>query len=203
MAKAHFLEGIDPSTPLAAGRWGAATATAGVTMRRLGGLSIASIVSAKGAAPAVIAAIEAAHGLAIVDRPEVCAGTGLCCVGTGPGKWLAVAPRDDGEAFADGLAAAVGAAASVNDQSDGFVIFELAGARIRAALAKCLGIDLDPPAFVPGSAATTLMALVGVTLWQIDEAPVYHLCVGRSLAEAATRALAAAGAEYGFELTLD
>lgn len=200
MAEAHFLDRFDPSTPLPPGRHGAATPVPGVTLRRLEGLAVASIVAARGAAPAVVAAIAAAHDVTIADAPEVRAGAALCCVGTGPGKWLAVAPVADGEAFAAGLQATLAETAAVCDQSDGTVILELRGPGLREALSRVLTIDLDPAVFGDGAAATTLLAHVGVTLWLIDPAPVIHLAVGRSLAEAATRALAAAAAGHGFEL---
>jgi len=96
-------------------------------------------------------------------------------IGTGPGRWLVVVEKSDGETLERGLARTAGISGSVCDQSDGFVVFELAGARLRDALAKLLAIDIDPRVFGVGSAATTSAALIGVTFWLLDEAPRYRV----------------------------
>ena len=91
--------------------------------------------------------------------------------------------------------------ASVSDQSDGRAVVRLAGPRVRDVLAKGLPIDLHPTVFGAGSAATSVIALMGVTLWQVDDAPTYDIAVFRSLAGSFWKWLTDSAAEFGYEVT--
>jgi sarcosine oxidase subunit gamma len=100
-------------------------------------------------------------------------------------------------ALAGDLAATLKGLASVSDQSDGRAILRISGSRARDVLAKGLPIDLHPSVFGPGSAATSVIALMGVTLWQVDDAPTYDLAVFRSLAGSFWTWLTDSAAEFG------
>ena len=52
--------------------------------------------------------------------------------------------------------------ASVTDQSDGRVVLEISGPRVRDVLAKGVMLDLHERDFRPGATAVTLMAHTGV-----------------------------------------
>jgi sarcosine oxidase subunit gamma len=112
---------------------------------------------------------------------------------------LAIAERGGNE-FAATLMRDLDGVASVADQSDGYVLIRLSGDRVRDALAKLIPIDVHPRAFAVGDAASTVAALIGVTLWRLaDEsnAPVFEVVLFRSLARSFWHALAGAGAQYG------
>jgi sarcosine oxidase subunit gamma len=112
---------------------------------------------------------------------------------------LAIAERGGNE-FAATLMRDLDGVASVADQSDGYVLIRLSGDRVRDALAKLIPIDVHPRAFAVGDAASTVAALIGVTLWRLaDEsnAPVFEVVLFRSLARSFWHALAEAGAQYG------
>ena len=194
----NFLADLPPTKPLAPGRYGALPNTPGVRATRLD-LALATLSAGRDAGLALSAAVEAACGAALPQGPHFAQGDNIGFVGIGPGRWTVVA-QTDGEALVAKLEAIAGALGSVCDQSDGSVVFGLSGAKVREALVKMLNIDIDPAAFGKGSAATTHAALIGVTLWQPGDAPVYRVAVARSYALAFLRALAASAAEYGFEL---
>ena len=71
--------------------------------------------------------------------------------------------------------------ASISDQSGGRTVLRVKGARAREVLAKGLPIDLHPSVFGSGSAATSTISLMGVQLWQVDDAPTYDLAIFRSV----------------------
>ena len=91
--------------------------------------------------------------------------------------------------------------ASISDQSGGRTVLRVSGPRARDVLAKGLPIDLHPRAFAPGSAATSTISLMGVQLWQVDDAPSYDIALFRSLSASFWRWLTASAAEFGYEVT--
>ena len=126
-------------------------------------------------------AIGAALGLDLADGPMLTTNEELMLAGTGPGMWLAV--RDDAPAYwAEGLAKILNGIASVSDQSGGTIIFRFSGADARELLQRGAFIDLHPSTFGPRSVATTVIAHIGVILWQRDEAPTFEVAVFRSYA---------------------
>ena len=173
------------------GHYGAAGT--GVTVTLVDGLALASLAT-RGDGTALAARCRAAFG---VELPGPChvAGPEIGFVGLGPGRWLALG---GGVAdLEDRLRAALAPGVAVTDQSDAYVLFDVAGDQARAALAKGVALDLDPAAFGPGDAATTSAALIGVTFWQLDAAPTYRFAVGRSFAPGFSRFLVASAAEFG------
>lgn len=126
-----------------------------VTITERQGLALATVMARKGADPAAILARAGAR-----------------LIPTGPGTWLALGEADD-------LAARLSGLASVSDQSGGYIVYRIAGPQARALLQKGAFIDLS----VPVNAAVTMIAHMGVILWQVDEAPEYDLALFRSYAE--------------------
>lgn len=126
--------------------------------------------------------IGAALGLDIADRPGWTGDAWLMLIGTGPGSWLAHADAAD-NALADALSLQLDGLASVSDQSSGYRVFRLSGTRARDLLQRGAFIDLHPDLFARGSAAVTVIAHVGVIVWQVDDAPVYDIAVFRSYAD--------------------
>ena len=90
--------------------------------------------------------------------------------------------------------------ASVAEQSDGRTVLRIAGPKARDVLAKGLPIDLHPRVFRPGDTALTVAALIGVQIWQTNEAPTYELAVFRGFARSFWNFLTESAAEYGCEI---
>ncbi|WP_295528791.1 sarcosine oxidase subunit gamma [Novosphingobium sp. Chol11] len=125
------------------------------------GFGLAAVLPHRASAPQ---AIGAALGLALVAGPHVSAGDDLALIGIGPRQWLAYAAQaaDD---WAEALAARLGEAAAVVDQSGGFRLFALSGAGARAKLQQGLSIDLDPAVLPANAALVSQIAHIGVVVW--------------------------------------
>lgn len=193
------LAGHAPTAILPDGHYGLPGA-AGVQARILDALSAASLLARRGQAEGLTARFAAA-GLPLPEGPKATVAGPLTLVGTGPGRWLAFAEGQSPDALLARLAAAAGGAAALADQSDANLLIALSGPKVRDALAKGVMVDLHPSAFGPGDAATTIVAHVGTTFWQADEAPTYRFAVPRSFAPAFLRWLAESAAEFGFSLS--
>lgn len=199
---------IEPTRLLPEAHYGAPGE--GVAARLRAGFSAATLTARRGALPA-LAARFADAGLILPDGPKAATAGGLTLIGTGPGRWLAFA---EGAGVLPGrlLPLAEGLAA-VTDQSDASLLFEIAGPKVRAALAKGVMVELDPSAFRAGDAATTTVAHVNLTFWQAgeivgdmagdmaDKTPSYVFAVPRSFAPAFLRWLASSAAEFGFTVS--
>jgi heterotetrameric sarcosine oxidase gamma subunit len=182
------------------GRYGRKDRPAGVAIAERVDLGLATMMSRKGQAAALRDAVRVAYGVDLPEASRCVAGPSVAFIGTGPGQWLAASePLPNGELAAD-LSAKLKGLASVSDQSDGRAVIRIAGPRARDVLAKGLPIDLDPSVFVPGSAATSVIALMGATLWQVDDAPTYDIAVFRSLAGSFWKWLTDSAAEFGYEV---
>lgn len=192
-----FLSQLPPTEPLKPGRYGAFPAMPGVQAKHCD-VSLATLVAGRNGQTALSEAVKAAVHVSLPKAAFVQGGE-LGFVGTGPGRWT-VCSDQSADALLETLERIAGAAASVTDQSDGVVVYELTGPKVRETLAKLVDIDVDAAVFKAGSAATTHVALIGSTFWQIDDRPTIRMTVARSYAPAFLRALAGAAAEYGFEL---
>ncbi len=100
--------------------------------------------------------LPALSGLALPGPGGLAAGDGMAAFWTGPGQWMIEGPdQAEGDFAARVRAAAPGA--SVTEQTDGFVTFEIvsdAGAApVEALLSRLVNIDLA--AFGPGRATRT------------------------------------------------
>lgn len=140
-------------------------------------MGIATVMARKNADLAEIARI-----LGVVAMPSgsvVQAASGEAVIGTGPTMWMVTKP-DAAPEWADGLAGRLAGLASVSDQTGGYALYSLHGPNARALLQKGAFIDLHPDIFGPGSAATTVIAHVGVIMWQTDEQPTFNLALFRS-----------------------
>jgi heterotetrameric sarcosine oxidase gamma subunit len=143
-------------------------------------------------------ALPAALGADLPARSQRSTARDVALVGTGPGVWLAV--KDDAEpAWAARLAEKIGDAASVSDQSSGYAVLRLRGSAARELLSRGAFIDFEPPHFVAGSAAVTVIAHIGVILWQLDDAPTYEVALFRSYADSFWHWVKAASAGMGLE----
>ena len=138
--------------------------------------------------------------IALPLAPRRAASGEIAFVWAGPGHWLALAAHEQGHRFETTLREGLAGLASVSDQSDGRAVIRIAGPKARDALVKGIPLDLHPRAFVPGQAAATVAAHVGIQIWQLDDAPTYELAMFRGFAGSFWRWLMESSAEFGVEV---
>lgn len=182
------------------GRYGKATATPGVILSERIDIGLATVAARKGKADALAAAIRSAYGADLPTDSRLIAGPGVAFIGTAPGQWLAVSETLANGALAEDLARQLAGLASITDQSDGRAVVRVSGPRARDTLAKGVPIDLHPAVFRTGSAATTVISLIGAHLWQVDDAPTYDIAVFRGFAGSFWGWLTASAAEFGYSV---
>ena len=181
------------------GRYGRPGGEPGVIIAERVGLGLATVATRKGAP--LRAAVKASYGVDLPDASAIAHGPNVSFVGYGPGQWLAVSETLVNEALARDLAQRLKGLASISDQSGGRTVLRLSSSRARDVIAKGLPIDLHPRSFAPGSAATSTISLMGVQLWQMDDAPTYDIALFRSVSASFWRWLTASAAEFGYEVT--
>jgi methylglutamate dehydrogenase subunit D len=181
------------------GRHGRTEAGPGVVVAELPAPGLALVTARRGRSTDLIAAAEAAFGIAAPTAPRRLEKGNLAFVWSGPDRWL-VHRAGEPPGGMEALLAPLAAHAAVVDQSHARTLLRISGTRVRDALAKGVALDLDPRAFRPGDTAMTAVAHIVVQLWQSDEAPTYVLSVARSLAGSFWDWLETAGAEYGLEM---
>ena len=187
---------------VASGRCGARRdGPARVTLAEQTGLAVAMIAARKGRASEAAQALATFAQIRPPARPGVVAKDGVALVGVAPGQWLAVAEQHRAAGFVAAIARACAAVASVTDHTSAKTVVRLAGERAREVLAKGCPIDLDARAFKPGDAATTRIAHVDCTFWQVNAAPAYDIAVDRSIAPSFWAWLTASAAEFGYDIT--
>jgi heterotetrameric sarcosine oxidase gamma subunit len=176
-------------------------AARGVFAAERDGLALASVHLRKGCLAALTDRVRERFGIELPRGPRRIATGKVAFAGTGPAAWLA-SSEEHGDAFVPILKEALGAMASVADQSSGYAILRLSGPKLRETLAKVLPLDLHPRAFAPGDVASTTASHVGATLWRLadaaDGSPVFEIAVFRSLAASFWHTLTHSAAEFGF-----
>lgn len=114
-----------------------------------------------------------------------------------PGQWLLVA---DESIHPEGLAAHVAGRIEhrghVSEQSDSRVCIRLRGTAARRIMAKGCRLDLHPRSAGEGFCAQTVMAQVGVVVYQSDEVPTYDLLVYSGFARSFWDWISEAAAEF-------
>ncbi len=179
---------------------GVDAASAGVTIRPVNDLALAIVMARKGRHADLADRVRLRFGLKLPTGPKRVTAGPVAFIGMAPGQWLATEEGGDALTFASRLAAGLGDAASISDQSDSRAVLRLSGPRVRDVLAKGLAVDLHPRAFRPGDAALSSIALIGAHLWQIDDRPTYEIAVFRSMAGSFADFIWASAAEYGIAL---
>ena len=184
------------------GRYGRNGGAPGVTIAERQNLGLATVAARKGQDAALKSAVAEAYGAALPDGSRAAQGPQVSFIGYGPSQWLAVSESLASEALARDLAQRLKGLASISDQHGGRTVLRLSGPCARDVLAKGLPIDLHPRAFGPGNAATSTISLMGVQLWQVDDAPSYDIALFRSVSESFWRWLTSSAAEFGYEVTM-
>lgn len=148
----------------------------GLTISPRDSLGIASVMARKGVDAAAIGAVL---GLDMPCGQQASFAGARTVLGTGPGTWLVFAEAGSPD-FAEAVAETLSGLASVSDQSSAYVVQRLAGSGAQALLQRGVAIDLHPDIFRAGSAATTVVAHIGIILWRVDDAPTYDVACFRS-----------------------
>jgi methylglutamate dehydrogenase subunit D len=166
---------------VAPGRYGLQVGTAGLVVRERLGFALAHMTARGGQEVALAEAVQAHFGFALPPLGKRTAGAALTLAGLGPGQWLAEMPVAPADGIETVLRDPLGSHATMVDQSHARIILRLEGPRVRDVLTTGVPLDLHPRAFKPGDVAQTIVAHIGVQIWQIVAAPVYELAVPRSL----------------------
>ena len=180
------------------GRYGKGDSAPGVTLSERIDIGLATVAVRKGQAEALAAAVRAAYGVDLPANSTVATGRGVAFMGTAPGQWFAVSETLANGALADDLARQLAGLASITDQSDGRAVIRVSGPSARDVLAKGVPVDLHQGVFRTGSAATTVISLIGAQIWQVDEAPTYDIAVFRGFAGSFWGWLTSSAAEFGY-----
>lgn len=164
----------------------------GVTITPLANVSSVSVIARKGAS------LPDFDGVAFPETGMWSGSSGKRIAADGPGQWRVVA-RDlpEGELYRD-VKAAVESAASVVDQSHGWVSVRIAGDAAPDVLAKGSSIDFHLDSFGPGQCASTQIHHMIVHLTCLDdEGPTYEIQLFRSMAGTFANWLRDSAAAFG------
>jgi sarcosine oxidase subunit gamma len=145
-----------------------------ITARR--NIALATVMARKGVDAAALAA---RLGVTPPTGPRTAQEDGVMLIGTGPGVWLAIA-EDRRAGWADRLRETLAGIASISDQTAGYTVLRMSGSGAQELLQRGAFIDLDPTAFGPGAAASTVIGHIGVILWKVDDAPTFDIALFRS-----------------------
>lgn len=174
----------------------------GITIAERRPLAMVQIAGRGDESAAVRAGIEAALGVApdtATNRATVRGTTAILWVG--PGRWLVVAPEQEGSDFEDRLRASLAETpAAITDLGNGRTVLRIAGPRARDLLAKGSSIDFHGRAFPAGSCAQGLLGHVGALIHAVDAAPTFDLYIARGYAQTVWEWLSESAAEYGYRV---
>ena len=182
------------------GRTGVTSGAAGVHVRVIGHVPMATVIARRGRDGEAIAALSAWLGAAVGHAPLRSADGNRAVIGVSPGQWLALARNPDGDAAMTLLQASLREAATVADQGDGCIVVHVSGPRVRDALCKGIAIDLDPRVFRPGDSAGTVVAHLAVQISCLDAAPTYEIIGAASTAGNLWHWLESSAAEFGLDV---
>jgi heterotetrameric sarcosine oxidase gamma subunit len=160
--------------------------------------SVVEVVAWPGEEAEAIAAIVAATGLAVENRPGAGAvASSRSAFGFAPGKWLVV-DRDEGVgAVLEG--AMTMRTGTVTDLSHGRTVLRLSGPRVEWVLAKCFAIDFALPAFPVSAGKATAHHETFVQIQRTGEQQ-FDLVVFRSLARSFWTTLCHQAEDVGYEV---
>jgi len=155
------------------------------------------LLQARGNIDAIRQAVSGVIGQDLPITPNTSTNSGNTVLWLGPRKWLIVLdPRHSREIRRQLESALSGIPCLVAEVSDARTGIEVSGAHARAVLARICALDLDAHSFGPGQCAQSLLVRVPLLLYQVDEQPVFHLYVDRSVARYAWDWLTDAAAEF-------
>jgi len=171
----------------------------GVALSLVHPCEVVTVISAKGKARAMAAAVKKDFGLDLPGMGGSATARGLSLHGSAPEQWLAVVPDAAAGSLAAKLEKKLGAMAMVSDQSHGRTVMRMQGPRARDVLGNGTAVDLRPAKFRPGMCAATQIGHVGVLIACTGE-DSFELSVLRSFAEGFWLGLCELALEWGYEI---
>jgi sarcosine oxidase subunit gamma len=166
--------------------------------------AFATVIAKRGCCESLAQSVLARYAVELPRGAYRRQAQGVAFAGLGRETWLASCEHG-GNDFAAALRGAIGALASISDQSDAYSLLRLSGPNVRDSLAKLIPIDLHSRAFAPGAVASTVASHIGVTLWRLDdvadETPAFDIVVARSLTADFWNAFTASALEFGLSVT--
>ncbi len=133
----------------------------GVTITERTDVALASIAARKGRMADLVQAAQAA-GLPLPVPATHQPGTPYCAFWTAPEMWFVEAPIATHEMIADQVKTALGDAASVTEQTDAWVAFDLAARDLSPLMERLCNVDF--PKVPKGHAKRTVVEHLGVYL---------------------------------------
>nr|WP_231377659.1 sarcosine oxidase subunit gamma family protein [Sphingobium sp. JAI105] len=119
-----------------------------------------------------------ALGVPVVEGAYLSRNGQLKLIGTGPDAWFLVLEKP-AEGWLEAIEACVAGLAAVVDQSAGYAVQRISGPKARTLLQAGIPLDLHPSAFETDRAFSTVLAHIGVLLWQEGDG-VFDLAYYRS-----------------------
>ncbi len=152
------------------------------------GIALASLAARRGQETAVAAA-ALAMGLTLPGPGKASTYAPWSALWLGPEQWLVMADIRTHEDSAADLLAAFGAAASITEQTGGWVCFDVNGPALPALFERLCAVDVR--AMAPGSGTRTVIEHLGCYLI-CDQAGQFRLFGPRSSAQSLHHALTTA-----------
>ncbi|PVH30208.1 sarcosine oxidase subunit gamma [Pararhodobacter oceanensis] len=115
----------------------------GLEIRECPDWALASVAARLGRGEALVAAAQAGFGLDLPQVGKSAASGALTAFWTGPEQWFIEAPFASHEDLAAQLVSALGQTASVTEQSDGWVRFDLEGSGCHRVLERLCNADVE------------------------------------------------------------
>ncbi|MBN8957521.1 MAG: sarcosine oxidase subunit gamma [Rhizobiales bacterium] len=168
---------------------------AGIVVTERKDLQIATVIARSSG---FAEAIKTAYGIALPSGPKRIVVHEITLLGTGPRAWFAL--RAGERPLASDLEQSLGEHAAVADQSDGYGVLRVSGAKVRALLAKGVPIDLHPRAFAADDVAVTVCSHIGIMLWRSDADSSFDIAMFRSLCGSFWSWLSESAEEFGLRV---
>ena len=167
----------------------------GVALAEATGLSLVSAAVPLGGDDAFVGALADGFGASRPSTGDSAPGDrlGACVLGMQPDQLFVLFEAPDPDRAVETVAAALGPAAYVTDQSDSWAMLRIAGPGVRKALERLCPLDLDDVAFPQGRVARTVMEHLAVIILR-DGADSFLLMSPRSSARSFLHAVELAAA---------
>lgn len=159
----------------------------GIALQEVSGRSLVSIAIPYDGGAALRSAVEAAYGLQIPATGRFVSRDGTFLLGMARDQIWLMRESSDADA-ATRVAADLGGAGYVTDQSDAWVLVRVSGRNCRAALERICPLDLDADVFTAGTVARTVMEHLSVIILR-EQADAFLLMSPRSSAQSFWHAL--------------
>lgn len=151
----------------------------GCTLTERPDLALASVAARQGFENTVRAALETLIGGAL-DVGAFVEDAPISAFWSGPAQWFVMADHGAHETLAQTLKDQMGTAASITEQNDGWVAFDLEGAGSDAVLERLCNIELA--GFATGSAQRTVIEHINCFVLCREQGRAYRIYCGRSFA---------------------